>query len=92
MKGKKHGRGTYSWTDGSKYEGDWYENKIKGLEHIRGKMGGVLMVNGLIIIWMESAYIPGKMVDVTGAHIKTTKSMAMGSMYGLMVDLTQANG
>ena len=41
---------------------------------------------------MDSAFIPGKMVDVTEAHIKTTKNMAMGSMYGLMVDLTQATG
>ena len=28
--GKKHGNGKYSWTDGSCYDGDWYENKIRG--------------------------------------------------------------
>ena len=50
------------------------------------------MVNGLIIIWMVWAYIPGKMEDVTGVNIKTTKSMAMGSIYGVMVDNTQATG
>lgn len=27
---KKHGNGKYSWTDGSCYDGDWYENKIRG--------------------------------------------------------------
>ena len=26
----RHGKGTYQWNDGSKYEGDWVENKITG--------------------------------------------------------------
>jgi hypothetical protein len=30
MAGKKHGLGLYSWNDGSKYSGEWFENKIKG--------------------------------------------------------------
>jgi len=28
---KKHGEGRYEWADGSKYRGEWYENKINGL-------------------------------------------------------------
>lgn len=31
MAGKKHGLGLYCWNDGSKYDGEWYENKIKGI-------------------------------------------------------------
>ena len=27
---RKHGRGKAMWTDGSKYDGEWYENKIQG--------------------------------------------------------------
>lgn len=30
MAGKKHGFGLYNWIDGSRYSGEWYENKIKG--------------------------------------------------------------
>ena len=26
----KHGHGKYTWTDGSIFEGEWYENKING--------------------------------------------------------------
>lgn len=31
MKGKKHGFGIYRWSDGSKFAGDWVDNKITGL-------------------------------------------------------------
>ena len=26
----KHGKGAYIWNDGSKYNGEWFENKING--------------------------------------------------------------
>ncbi len=29
-KGKKHGYGTYQWTDGSKYQGQWEDNCLNG--------------------------------------------------------------
>ncbi len=29
--GRKHGIGTYKWSDGSSYTGDWHENKISGI-------------------------------------------------------------
>ena len=28
--GKKHGFGTYQWTDGSKYQGQWEDNCLNG--------------------------------------------------------------
>ena len=28
--GKKHGKGAYTWADGSIYDGDWVENRIEG--------------------------------------------------------------
>ena len=28
--GMKHGKGTYSWNNGSVYSGDWENNKITG--------------------------------------------------------------
>ena len=30
LKSKKEGRGKYTWADGSKYEGEWLDNKING--------------------------------------------------------------
>lgn len=29
-KGKKHGYGTYQWTDGSRYQGQWEDNCLNG--------------------------------------------------------------
>lgn len=28
MKGKRHGKGIYTWKDGSKYDGEWQANNM----------------------------------------------------------------
>ena len=28
---KKHGTGKYMWINGSKYNGEWYENNVDGI-------------------------------------------------------------
>jgi len=30
VNGKKQDKGTYTWADGSKYDGEWSDNKICG--------------------------------------------------------------
>jgi len=34
----KSGKGTYQWADGSKYEGDWLNNKLEGQVDLSGNL------------------------------------------------------
>jgi hypothetical protein len=55
MEGKKQGKGKYEWSDGSYYDGEWYDNKINGFVSFNlnifrgltnGQMDGGLLDHG----------------------------------------------
>lgn len=42
MEGNRFGKGKYSWTDGSFYDGEWKRDKMNGLGIYRGNDGSVV--------------------------------------------------
>ena len=47
MDGNRFGRGKYSWTDGSCYDGEWKKDKMNGQGMYRGSDG--VTVRGLFV-------------------------------------------
>ena len=93
--GTKDGFGTYTWADASKFQGDWKDNKIDGKvtylaflcvrELILGRTGGAILVNGRIIICMDSECIHGLMAEGMKESTSTIRNMASENTSGQMV-------
>jgi hypothetical protein len=59
LNGKKHGIGTNIWSDGSKYEGYWYNNGISG--YVKNN---ILIVREFIILVMVNIILDnGKIIQ-----------------------------
>jgi hypothetical protein len=77
--GTKHGHGRYTWADGSKFEGDWKDNKIDG------------KVNSLLIYNISRVLISGLMAETTQVNGKTTTCMVSAFTPGRTGDVTKVN-